>query len=83
MKTIKPQTEQQQLARKEGRALGAVGMCQAQYTELMRMGFITAVEANELYCRAQLIKYRILDQMKARMKAAGTYKERSYDFSDI
>lgn len=79
-KQRKPQTEQQILARNEGRSLGSLGMMLAQIDALYRMNTITLVEKQELSAPIFYLKFRVLQSMKDRMKAAGTWKEVNYDF---
>lgn len=80
IKQRKPQTEQQILARNEGRSLGSLGMMLAQIDALYRMNTITLTEKQELSAPIFNLKFRVLQGMKDRMKVAGTWKEVNYDF---
>lgn len=73
-KQRKPQTEQQILARNEGRSLGSLGMMEAQIEALYRMNTISYMEKLELNAPLYTLKKRVLSSMKERMKAAGTWK---------
>lgn len=73
----KPQTEQQILARNEGRALGQVGMIQSNLRQLLNLKFITTDNWLRLSREVDCIQQSIYIKQKARMIAAGTYKDSS------
>lgn len=75
IKQRKPQTEQQILARNEGRGLGHVGMIISCLTELYRLGLISELERNSSIGNMHICRARILVYQKERMQKAGTWKE--------
>lgn len=79
-KIYKPQTEQQILARKEGRGLACSEMIKANLKMLLDMGWISQKEYDYTVGNMQITKSRIRVAMIDRMKVAGTWKEVNYDF---
>lgn len=75
IKQRKPQTEQQTLARNEGRGLGQVGMIISCITELYKLGLISEQEKNNTLGNMYICRARILVYQKERMQKAGTWKE--------